>query len=69
MTQWEEDIALTSLESPANLSICHWEEWIFHYVFIIDVYLNCIIAYPLKWLRFDLLSSVQSIFINIPCVI
>lgn len=46
MIQWEV-IALTSLKSPA-MSICHWEEWIFHYVFIIDFYLNYIIANSLK---------------------
>lgn len=63
MIQWEV-IALTSLKSPA-MSICHWEEWIFHYVFIIDFYLNYIIANPLKLLRFDLWPTVLSACVNV----
>lgn len=56
---------VSGVTNYASYSTCHWEEWIFHYVFIIDFYLNCITSNPLKLLRFDL----WPIFVDIPYVI
>lgn len=44
------------------------EKLIFHYVFIINFYFNCIIVKPLKLWIFDLWTIVQSVFVNIPRV-
>lgn len=44
------------------------EKWIFHYVFIINLYFNCIIANPVKLWRCGLWTIVQSVFVNIPSV-